>query len=91
MIAFIDDHREHYGVEPICDVLPMAPSTYYERKAQERDPARRSARNRRDTELRELLLEVRPDGLNAVYGAKKTWKELTLAGVSWSRAALWSA
>jgi putative transposase len=44
MIAFIDDHREAYGVEPICRVLPIAPSTYHERLAQRRDPARLSAR-----------------------------------------------
>ncbi len=38
MVAFIDDHRAAYGVEPICAVLPIAPSTYYEMKARERDP-----------------------------------------------------
>ena len=48
MIAFIDDHREIHGVEPICKVLPIAPSTYRERVAQQRDPARLSARARRD-------------------------------------------
>ncbi len=39
MIAFIDDHRQAYGVEPICKVLPIAPSTYREHVAQRRDPA----------------------------------------------------
>ena len=38
MVTFIDDHREEYGVEPICKVLPIAPSTYYAHKAQEADP-----------------------------------------------------
>ena len=52
MIAFIDDHREAYGVEPICRVLPIAPSTYHEHVAQRRDPARLSARARRDLELK---------------------------------------
>jgi hypothetical protein len=33
MIAFIDEHRDAYGVEPICRVLPIAPSTYHERVA----------------------------------------------------------
>jgi hypothetical protein len=37
MIAFIDEHREAYGVEPICKVLPIAPSTYYQRVAQRQD------------------------------------------------------
>ena len=40
MIAFIDDHREAHGVEPICKVLPTAPSTYYDHVARRRDPAR---------------------------------------------------
>ena len=40
MVAFVDDHREAYGVEPICAVLPIAPSTYYEQKAREADPSR---------------------------------------------------
>ena len=47
MVAFIDDHRDDYGVEPICQMLPIAPSTYYEHKARERDPSRRPARDQR--------------------------------------------
>ncbi len=38
MISFIDDHREVYGVEPICRVLPIAPSTYYLHAARRADP-----------------------------------------------------
>ncbi len=52
MTAFIDDYKGEYGVEPICRVLPIAPSTYYETKRRQRDPERRSARARRDLELR---------------------------------------
>ena len=48
MIAFIDDHREAYGVEPICRALPIAPSTYHARAAGRSDPAKGSARSRRD-------------------------------------------
>ena len=40
MVAFVDAHREAYGVEPICAVLPITPSTYYERKARQADPRR---------------------------------------------------
>ncbi len=47
MIAFIDDHRASYGVEPICEVLPIAPSTYHAHVAKRADPARRSVRARR--------------------------------------------
>ena len=46
MVAFIDQHRETYGVEPICAVLPIAPSTYFLQKAQDKDPTTRSARAR---------------------------------------------
>ena len=52
MAASIDDHRAAYGVEPICEVLPIAPSTYCAFKAQEADPSLRSARKRRDEELK---------------------------------------
>ena len=52
MIAFIDDHREAYGVEPICKVLPIAPSTYHTHIAQRIDASKRSARERRDAELK---------------------------------------
>ncbi len=38
MIAFIDEYREAYGVEPICRVLPIAPFTYHQHVAQRRDP-----------------------------------------------------
>ena len=55
MTAFVDEHRETYGVEPICEQLPIAPSTYYEHKRRERDPGRCSARSRRDAELSEAI------------------------------------
>jgi putative transposase len=44
MVRYIDDHKNRFGVEPICAVLPIAPSTYYEQKAREHDPQRRTAR-----------------------------------------------
>jgi hypothetical protein len=51
MIAFIDDHRGTYGVEPICRVLPIAPSTYHAHAAGRADPTRLSVRARRDVAL----------------------------------------
>ena len=51
MVEFIDDHRGEHGVEPICDVLPIAPSTYCEHLAKRADPSRRSDRARRNEEL----------------------------------------
>jgi hypothetical protein len=52
-MAFIDAHRAEYGVEPICAELQIAPSSYYELKARERDPERRPPRLKRDAALRE--------------------------------------
>jgi hypothetical protein len=40
MIGFIDDHRKEYGVEPICRLLPIAPSTYHDHAAKDRDGAK---------------------------------------------------
>lgn len=75
MVSFIDEQRELYGVEPICEVLPIAPSTYYERKAQERDPERRSARSKRDAELCVDIQRAWEENEEA-YGVRKMWKEL---------------
>ena len=67
MTAFVDEHRETYGIEPICEQLPIAPSTYYEHKRRERDPGRCSARSRRDTELSEVIGRVHEENYG-VYG-----------------------
>ena len=72
MIAFVDDHREAYGVEPICKVLPIAPSTYHERMAQRRDPTKLSARGCRDLELKPEIARVFAENF-AVYGVRKVW------------------
>ena len=75
MVAFIDAHRERYGVEPICAVLPIAPSTYYVAKACEADPTRRPARAQRDEQrCREIQRVWRAN--RRVYGARKVWKQL---------------
>ena len=58
MVAFIDAHRSAYGVEPICDLLPIAPSTYDEAKARQADPRRVPARAQRDDRLREEITRV---------------------------------
>ena len=79
MIAFIEDHREAYGIEPICTVLPIAPSTYHARLAVRRDPARASARARRDGGLKEKIRQVF-DANFQVYGARKVWRQLRREG-----------
>src|SRR5690606_15322356 len=75
MLAFIDAHREEYGVEPICAELPIAPSTYYEHKAREADPRRAPARVRRDAELSRAIRRVWEENFRA-YGARKVWRAL---------------
>jgi putative transposase len=75
MVGFIDAHRETYGVEPICAVLPIAPSTYYEQKARQADPRRQPARVQREARLR-LEIQRVWQANRRVYGAKKIWKQL---------------
>jgi putative transposase len=84
MIAFIDDHRGVHGVEPICRVLPIAPSTYHAQVAQRADPAKASARRRRDQALCEQIRRVHEANFG-VYGARKVWRQLCREGISVAR------
>ena len=70
MTAFIDDHRNAYGVEPICSVLPIAPSTYYEHKARQADASRLPERARRNAALMVEIERVWNEN-RQVYGARK--------------------
>ena len=81
MVAFIDDHRAAYGVEPICEVLPIAPSTYFQHKAQAAEPTRRSARARRDGRRSDLFTQVHRRH-RSVYGGRKVWRQLQLDDVA---------
>jgi hypothetical protein len=80
MVRFIDDHREEYGVEPICEMLPIAPSTYYATKRVEREPERASARPRQDAWLKGEIKRVWEANFK-VYGARKIWRQLHREGV----------
>jgi transposase InsO family protein len=84
MVGFIDHHREKFGVEPICAVLPIAPSRYYELKARDRDPDRRPARARRDERLCEHVRRVWREN-RKVYGVRKVWKQLRREGIRAAR------
>ena len=75
MVSFIDQHRDAYGVEPICTELPIAPSTYYEYRAREADPGRLPARHRRDAWLEVEIQRVWEENFR-VYGVRKVWKQL---------------
>ena len=79
MVRRIDTHREAYGVEPICAVLPIAPSTYYEQKARAADPTRLPARAQREAALRPEIARVW-QATRQRYGAKKVWRALRREG-----------
>ena len=84
MKMFIDEHRDVYGVEPICRVLPIAPSTYRAHAAGLADPSRLSARVRRDAELRPEIQRVWRENFE-VYGARKAWRQLNREGIAVAR------
>jgi putative transposase len=84
MVAFIEAHRDVHGIEPICRVLPIAPSLYYELRARGRCPERRPARARRDEVLRDHVRRVWREN-REVYGARKVWKQLKREGQTVAR------
>ena len=84
MTTFIDGHKNTYGVEPICSVLPIAPSTYYEQKARQADPSRLPERTRRDAALKVEIERVWNEN-RQVYGARKVWRQLDREGFAVAR------
>ena len=84
MLAFIDEHRAQFGVEPICRVLPIAPSTYFKHKAAQREPARRSARAQGDDVLRAIICRIWHEH-RQVYGSRKVWRQMGREGLRVAR------
>ena len=84
MVRFIDNHRATYGVESICAVMPIAPSTYFRWGAQRQNPTTRSVRAQRDDDLRVDIQRIY-DANFQVYGPRKVWRELRRAGVDVAR------
>jgi len=84
MVSFIDEHRDTYGVEPICKVLPIAPSSYYEHKARQADPEKLPPRAQRDATLRGEIRRVWKQNFS-VYGPRKVWRELKREGLKVAR------
>ena len=84
MIAFIDDHRAEQGVEPICRMLPIAPSTYYDHLAKRAEPSRKSKRARQDDALRPEIRRVFEENYR-VYGVRKVWRQLRREGFDVAR------
>jgi putative transposase len=79
MIAYIDANRDRFGVEPICQLLPIAPSTYYQHRRR-----RPSARAVRDAGLKVEIRRIHKDNFG-VYGARKVWRQLHREGIAVAR------
>jgi putative transposase len=84
MIAFIDEHRALHGVEPICRVLPIAPSTYHAHAARRADPGKLPARAQRDATLKSEIRRVYEENFR-VYGVRKVWRQLLREGIMVAR------
>ena len=84
MMAFIDAHRDEYGIESICAQLPIAPTTYCEHKAREVHPERLLPRLRRDRILAQQIRRVYEENFG-VYGARKVWRQLGRDGLVLAR------
>src|SRR3954470_22823404 len=84
MIAFIDEHRTVHGVEPICRVLPIAPSTYHAHAARRADPGKLPTRARRDITLGTEIRRVYEENFG-VYGVRKVWRQLLREGIAVAR------
>ena len=84
MIQFIEDHRSDHGVEPICRVLPIAPTTFYDHLAKRADPSRLSDRAKCDEELKPEVERVFEENLS-VYGVRKVWHQMRREGFDIAR------
>lgn len=84
MLGFIDAHRQEYGAEPICNVLPIAPSTVRLHAARKADPAKLPVRSQRDAGLRGDIRRVFDENFQ-VYGVRKVWRQLQREGIQVAR------
>jgi putative transposase len=73
--SFVDQHRERFGVEPLCKALQCAPSAYRRHAARQRDPSLRSERAKRDERLSEQVSQLWRVN-HSVYGADKVWQQM---------------
>lgn len=84
MMAFIDTHRDVYGVEPIVRLLPIASSTYHEHARRVRDPEKAPGRRKRDAELSREILRIHAENFG-VYGRRKVWRQMLRDGTKVAR------
>ena len=80
-MSFIDDHAKELGIEPICRELAIAPSSYHEHAARVADPQRRSARARRDDEIKQEIRRIHGDS-SGLYGTRKVWHQMRREGAT---------
>ncbi|MBV9424847.1 MAG: IS3 family transposase [Solirubrobacterales bacterium] len=83
MSRFIDEHRERFGVEPICQTLGVSASAYYQRAS-----GRGSRRRLEDQRLRRVIREVWEANYEC-YGQERIWQELRRRGEQAGRDAWW--
>jgi len=83
-VTYIDDNKEKYGVESICKVLPIAPSTYYDHKTKQHEPDKRSSRVQRDDVLNVEIRRVWEENF-CVSGVRKVWHQLKREGIDVAR------
>ena len=84
IVGFINAHRDAHGVEPICNVLRIAPSTYYDHLAKRADPPQRSDRAHRDETMRPEIQRVFEENWS-VNGVRKVWHQLRREGFTVAR------
>lgn len=84
VVKFIDTNRALYGVEPICRVVQIAPSTYYRCKSLEAKPEQRCQRYHRDEALKPEIMRVWQENRRC-YGARKVWKQMKREGFTVAR------
>jgi len=84
MIAFIDENRDDYGVEPICRIIKIAPSTYHAHAARRRHPERAPPRVLRDAALKPEIQRVFDENFQ-IYGARKVWLQMNREGIGVAR------
>ena len=80
MVKFIDDEKQHYGVESICRILPIAPSTYYRIKDEQENPEKQSRRKQSDKHLIAQIKQIWQDS-GCRYGIRKVWHKLKQDGL----------
>ena len=80
----MEAHVNEFGVEPMCRVLQIAPSTWHERARRKADPDRLPPRAKRDAELSVHIRRVFEENFG-VYGVRKVWRQLTREGIAVAR------